>query len=425
MNEYFLHFIWQYQYFNKQELKNNHGETLTILHPGFRNTDQGPDFSHARLLMQNIEWHGNIEIHLKSSDWFLHRHDKDKNYESVILHIVWEDDCQIRRDDQSLLPVLELRDKVDLAFMDKYRLFMNSGMQLPCQYYLKELDPVHITTMFDGTLTERLERKGREILKINKENQNNWEETFWQIFLSSFGFKINNDAFLQLSKALPYKLALKHSDNVLQLEALLFGQAGLLDHPGKDQYENSLRKEYTFLAHKYSLHEKKMNGHVWKFLRTRPYNFPTVRIAQLAALLQNCDNLINLIYNRRNLEAYIKFLKTPVSTYWKEHYKFGEKIKGEVPGITENAIYNIIINVVIPFKVARALEIAHEHFLEEVLDLLEGLPAEQNKLSREWQKAGIKLKSAYDSQAGIELYNQYCLKRKCLYCKIGSQIIKK
>lgn len=424
MNEYFLHYIWQYQYFNKQELKNNQGESITVLHPGYRNTDQGPDFAHARLLMQDIEWHGHVEIHLKSSDWFLHKHQHDKNYDTVILHIVWENDCQIRHNDDSILPVLELKNRVDLAFLDKYRIFINSGVQLPCQYYLNELDPIHIVGMFDKVMVERLERKGREILQKQLMNKNNWEETFWQILVTSFGFKINNAAFAQLSKVSPYKLLLKHSDNLMQLEALLFGQAGLLEGAPKDIYMANLQKEYNFLAHKYSLKESKMSNHVWKFLRTRPYNFPTIRIAQLASLVQNCHQLINLIYDKRELNEYVKLLRTSVSSYWKQHYRFGEIMKGEVPGITENTVYSIIINVVIPFKVARAIESSNDIYLMEVISLLESMPSEQNKLSRDWKKIGIKMKNAYDSQAGIELYNQYCLKRKCLYCTIGSHIIK-
>jgi hypothetical protein len=289
---------------------------------------------------------------------------------------------------------------------------------------LKELDDVYISGMFDKVLVERLERKGKEILQIQRMHQNNWEETFWQILFTSFGFKINNEGFAQLSNAVPYKLLLKHSDNVKQLEALLFGQAGLLEGFPKDVYMAELQKEYRFLSHKYALQEKRMNSHTWKFLRTRPYNFPTIRIAQLSALLQNCNQLINLIYDKHGLHEYVKLLKTPVSSYWKEHYRFGEKMKGEVPGITENAVYNIVINVVVPFKVARAMEFSTKDFSTEVVNLLSSIPLEQNKLSREWQKIGVKIKTAYDSQAGIELYNQYCLKRKCLYCMIGSHIVK-
>jgi hypothetical protein len=424
MNEFFLHFIWQYQFFDKKELKTTNDEKLTILNSGHHNTDQGPDFSHARILMHDLEWHGNVEIHLKASDWYVHKHQADKNYDTIILHVVWENDREINREDNTTIPVLELKDKVDIDLIDKYKTFINSGIQLSCQYYLKEIPNIQVTSMFDKALIERLERKGREIFDLYTRNKNDWEETFWQVLARNFGFKINNDPFERLSCALPYKLLLKHSDNELQLEALLFGQSGMLDEISEDSYATSLKKEYTFLSHKYSLEEGKLPGHLWKFLRTRPYNFPTIRIAQLAAMLKNSDKLINLIYEKKEIKEYLNFLKTPVSLYWQEHYRFGEKIKGGVPGITETAVYNIIINVVIPFKTARYMAGLSEGFPNEPFALLEKLPAEINKISKEWERASIKMKTAFDSQAGIELYNQYCLKRKCLYCSIGTYIIK-
>jgi hypothetical protein len=424
MNEFFLHFIWQYQFFDKKELKTTSDEKLTILNPGHHNTDQGPDFSHARILMHDLEWHGNVEIHLKASDWYLHKHQVDNNYDTIILHVVWENDREINRKDNTTIPVLELKDKVDIGLINKYRTFINSGIQLPCQYYLKEIPKIQVTGMFDKALIERLERKGREILDLYTINKNDWEETFWQVLARNFGFKINNDSFERLSRALPYKLLLKHSDNELQLEALLFGQSGMLDEVSEDPYTTSLKKEYAFLSHKYSLEEGKIPAHSWKFLRTRPYNFPTIRIAQLAAMLKNNDKLINLIYEKKEIKEYLDFLKTPVSLYWREHYRFGEKMKGAVPGLTETAVYNIIINVVIPFKTARYMAGLSEGFPDEPFVLLEKLPAEINKISKEWDSVSIKIKTAFDSQAGIELYNQYCLKRKCLYCSIGTYIIK-
>ncbi len=424
MNEFFLHFIWQYQFFDKQALKTTNGDKITILNPGHHNTDQGPDFSHARILMDDMEWHGNVEIHLKASDWFLHKHQKDKNYDTIILHIVWDNDREINREDKSVIPVLELKDKVDIALLDKYRTFINSGIQLPCQYYLKGIQEVVVIGMFDKVLIERLERKGSEILDLYILNKNDWEETFWQTLARNFGFKINNDAFERLSRAVPYKLLLKHSDNIIKLEALLYGQSGMLEEAPEDSYTTLLKKEYAFLSHKYSLADKKMPAHTWKFLRTRPYNFPTIRIAQLAVMLKNSDKLINLIYEKKEIREYMQFLKTPVSNYWKEHYKFGEKMKTAVPGITETAVYNIIINVVIPFKTARYMAGISENFPDEQFGLLEKLPSEINKIANEWEGVGIKMKTAFDSQAGIELYNQYCLKRKCLYCTIGTHIIR-
>ncbi len=374
--------------------------------------------------MQQIEWHGDVEIHLKASDWYLHKHQGDKNYETVVLHVVWENDCDVAREDQTPIPVLELKERIEPGMLENYQRFISSRDRLPCQYYLPDLPPVYLTSMFDNVLAERLERKGREVLKLNELNQNNWEETFWQVLAGNFGFKINNYAFAQLGKSLPYKILQKHADRLIQLEALLFGQSGLLDDLPREQYSAALRKEYEFLAQKYGIQEKKMSKHVWKFLRTRPYNFPTIRIAQLAALLNAKGHLINIIYEKREIKEYHRLLAVQVSPYWQRHYKFGEKMKGEVPGISAATVHNIITNVVIPFKTARYLAGLSEEFPGEVYSLLDKMPAELNRYSKQWKLMGARMKTTGDSQAVIELYNQYCIKRKCLYCKVGAYIVK-
>jgi hypothetical protein len=424
MNEFFLHFIWRYQFFDKKLLKTTNEETIQIIQLGYPNTDQGPDFSQACLLINGMKWYGNIEIHLKASDWYLHKHQQNKNYDSVILHVVWENDRPVIREDNSLIPTLELKGKVDVTLVDKYRMFINSGLQLPCQYYLKEVPGIQMVDMVNRILVDRLERKGKEVLKLLEINEKDWQETFWQLLVRNFGLKINNEAFEQLSRAVSFKLVLKHADNRMQLEALLFGQAGFLEKPPVDSYSENLLKEYTFLAHKYALENKKMSNHLWKFLRTRPYNFPTIRIAQLAALLTIPEKLMNIIYEKRTLNEYVDFFQTKVNPYWKEHYNFGEKMKGGIPDISETTVYNILINVVIPFKMALYMGGLSGHFPEEQMELLEQLPAEINKVTKNFKNLGVKMKTGFDSQAAIELYTQYCLKRKCLYCNIGTYIVR-
>lgn len=278
--------------------------------------------------------------------------------------------------------------------------------------------------MVNRILVDRLERKGKEVLKLLEINEKDWQETFWQLLVRNFGLKINNEAFEQLSRAVSFKLVLKHADNRMQLEALLFGQAGFLEKPPVDSYSENLLKEYTFLAHKYALENKKMSNHLWKFLRTRPYNFPTIRIAQLAALLTIPEKLMNIIYEKRTLNEYVDFFQTKVNPYWKEHYNFGEKMKGGIPDISETTVYNILINVVIPFKMALYMGGLSGHFPEEQMELLEQLPAEINKVTKNFKNLGVKMKTGFDSQAAIELYTQYCLKRKCLYCNIGTYIVR-
>jgi hypothetical protein len=425
MSEYFLHFIWQYQFFSKKNLQTNSGDELLILHPGYRNPHQGPDFSHARLKINGLEWHGNVEIHYKASDWFLHQHQHDPNYDSIVLHVVWQNDCEISRFSGEKIPVLILADRTDTALVEKYRLFVNAPVPLPCRQHLEKIPPAYWTTMTDKVLIERLERKAYKVLALYENNQQDWDETFWQLLAGSFGFKINNEPFEQLSRSLPYKLLLRHVAQPLQIEALLFGQAGFLEEAGcYDLYVQKLKQEYTFLAHKYTLHEKKMHIAQWKFLRTRPFNFPTVRLAQLAALLTRDQKLINLVYEKQELNAYYKFFEVPLSSYWQKHYRFGEEIKTTIPSITPATVHSLLINVLIPFKAARYLSGIQEGFPDELFALLEKIPAEKNNIVRIWEQAGMRAQNAMDSQAQLELYNQYCLKRKCLYCTLGTLIMK-
>lgn len=423
MSEYFLHYLWQYQFFNSLSLTTCSGESLQVLYPGIRNSNQGPDFNHSRILLDGIEWHGHVEIHLKSDDWMVHHHDRDKAYDAVILHVVWEHTIEITRTDASVIPVLELKKLVDPVFIDKYKSFQNSGIQLPCQYYLHELPNVYVEDMKGKVVVERIQRKATKVLEMVSDNNNHWEESFWQLMARNFGFKLNDEAFEVLGKAVPYKLVLQYASTPLVLEALLFGQAGFLDDAPEDSYVLALKKEYAFLAHKHSLLNKKMNAHQWKFMRTRPVNFPTHRIAQLAALMSANNRLIGLLdsINHSNFTAFT--LDGLLSEYWQNHYRFGEKSPTPHPVRLESSKPHIVINVLIPFQYARFLNGWGNYSLENALEDLLALPVEWNKVTKEWKALGLRLVSSFDSQATIELYKEYCLKRKCLYCSIGTHIL--
>ncbi len=424
MDEYFLHFIWQYQFFSKENLRTETGALLSVFHPGYHNSDQGPDFSEARIGIELMEWYGNVEIHLKSSDWYAHQHQKDKRYDSIILHVVWENDCTIKRGDASEIPVLVLKGRVDSSLLDKYKTFINSGIHLPCSYYIKEMESVQLTAMFDKVLVERLERKGTALKRLTEENKNNWEETFWQIFVTSFGFKINNSPFEELAKAIPYKIIAKHKNSLFQIEALLFGQAGLLESDCTDDYFLKLKEEYLFLDVKYKLSNHKLEDFRWKFMRTRPRNFPTIRIAQLAAVLYHSTSILNSALTNDSFEEIRNWLSKPISPYWQKHYHFGKANKGFSNTTTASLLHSIMINVVVPFQAARFAAGLSEDSLEKPIYLLEKMPMEKNKITAEWIRVGMLIKTAFDSQAGIELYTQYCIKRKCLSCSIGTSIIK-
>jgi hypothetical protein len=431
MTEEFLYYLWKYRLFNFK-CKTTEGQIVEVIKTGESNRDSGPDFINAKIKIGNTVWAGNVEIHLKSSDWYKHNHDKDKAYSNVILHVVYEHDKDVYRRPQStdhsqrsnkkideVIPALVLKGKFNINLYENYKLMVESKNKIPCQKLLDKVDRIVMTGWKEALLVERLERKVKVIEEILTRNGNNWEQTFYQHLAGNFGFKINADAFEMLAKSIPYEYLAKHKDNLFQIEAILFGQAGLLEKEYKDDYTNELKNEYKYLKRKLSL--KPIEGHLWKFLRLRPANFPTVRIAQFAFLLSHKDNLFSLITEAKRISDIEKIFKVKTSEYWERHYVFDKetKTRTKTKTIGKSSVNNIIINTVVPFVFLYGIKKDNFAFRERAIKFLELIPSENNSIINMWAGCGVKANNAFDSQALIELKNEYCSKKRCLECRIG------
>ena len=427
MSESFLHYLWQFQYFDKRELKTTSGEPLQIFATGLKNMHAGPDFYHARIGIGNMEWVGGVEIHDKASGWIDHKHDQDDAYENVVLHVVWEQDEVVKRKDGSLLPALQLRERVDESLLFKYDKLMNNLDIIPCATSLGNVGHLVMLSTVERAVCERLERKAATVLSMYRRNNNDWEETCYQLLAANFGFKVNADPFSQLSLALPYKILLKHADKREQLEALLFGMAGFLDRGPEDAYHELLQREFTLLRQKYTLAGAVLNRAQWKFLRLRPANFPTLRLAQFASLLQGERNIFSKILEVRNYAELKQLFSVRQSAYWMDHYNFGKPfnrtVKEHTFGMGDSSVESIIINAVVPLLAAYGKYKDEQAFMDRALDILQQLPAEKNTILKRWADSRIVVNNAFDSQGLIELFNNFCLKRKCLECNTGASLI--
>ncbi|MBX9850213.1 MAG: DUF2851 family protein [Cytophagaceae bacterium] len=426
IKENFLHFIWKLQYFNKENLQTTQGEKIHIFFPGTLNKDAGPDFSNARVKIGDVEWAGNIEVHINSSEWHLHNHHHDGAYNNVILHVTWKDDDPVRRDDDSLIPTLELHSRVSESLILKYSSIVNASEEIPCSAHLEKISSIHKISMMEKVLVERLHSRSHFILDLYRKTNNDWQETAYQLLAKNFGFKLNADPFLRLAQNVPLKILLKHRQNPSQLEAILFGQAGLLEENSKEQYVKNLYREYSFLAQKFSLSQNQLSKSEWKFLRIRPANFPTIRIAEFVCLISLHSNFFTSILEFSSVKQVKECLsEIEVSSYWKEHYTFGNKstlIKNK--GLGEDSIENIIINSIAPFLFVYGKERKENEYVFRAMHLLENISPEKNKIISLWKKSGMDIDNALQSQGAIELYNSYCLKKNCLSCEIGASILK-
>ncbi len=424
MDEQFLHYLWQFQQFNKINLQTTAGEPITVFKTGFLNTNAGPDFTDARLQIGEIEWVGSIEVHIKSSDWNLHNHQSDKSYENVILHVVWEYNRPILRQDGSEIPTLELRGLTDNSLRNKYRNLVENQSKILCESQFSGISALSKVLMLDKVLTRRLEEKAKLVDKLLVQNNGDWEETTYQLLAKNFGFKLNSEPFLRLAKQTPLKILQKQRDNLIQIEALLFGQSGLLNDSSDDDYSKKLWTEYQFLCKKYSLHCSQVSAHEWKFLRTRPTNFPTVRIAQFAQLLYSRKGFFSRLIQIESAQELNEFFKINQSVYWQSHYNFGKESSVKMVGLGNDSIENLIINSAIPLMVAYAQSVDNQALIEKAIRFLESIKAERNSITQIWESLGVDLKTAYESQGYIELYNNYCSQKKCLQCNIGIEILK-
>lgn len=422
ITEDFLHYIWNFKLFNTLDLKTSNNETIQIIKSGQHNTDAGPDFFNAQIKIGNTTWAGNVEIHIKSSDWDKHQHQKDTAYDNVILHVVYENDKIIKNSKNIHIPTFELREIINNKLVENYQELLSSKNWIPCSANLNDVDIFIINNWLERLVIERLEHKSKSIKDSLKLNKNNWEETFYQQLFIYFGLKVNAEPFLLLAKKSPLKIIEKHN-SIFSIEALLFGQAGFLQDDFNDDYFQKLKNEYKFLKSKFSL--SPLESSIWKFLRLRPANFPTIRIAQLANLLNNEPRLFAKVLSLNTIQEFRNLLKLYASDYWSAHYQFGKKSeKINVKNTGAVLIDALIVNVIVPFLYVYGESVNDENLKSKALTILQDLKAESNTIINNFEKNGVEAKNALDSQALIELKTNYCSQKKCLNCSIGNNLIK-
>jgi hypothetical protein len=423
-NEDFLHFIWKYRLFNSTKLVCSDGEELQVLHPGFLNTHAGPDFSDAKLIIDQTVWVGHVEIHLKSSDWLLHGHQNDAFYDAVILHVVYEHDSPIYRTDGSLVPVLVLEGLFLNRVLENYKALIANVNYFPCERHIGSLDQIHIYSFLSRIVVERFEQKADEVFEKLESNRGDWEQVFYCFLARNFGFKVNAVPFELLAIVMPLHILSKHKNNALQIEALLFGQAGFLEQEFFESYPLQLQREYLFFKKKYRL--VPMNAAVWKFLRMRPQNFPTVRIAQFAALIVKSSQLFSKMLKMERLsDLHAIFNDLPVNEYWLTHYHFNKTTNCVIVQPGKGSIDNIIINTVCLFLFCYGKYTDQSGLSDRASDFLEKIPPECNVIVNQYSSAGVDVPNALTSQALLQLNKYYCNEKKCLNCTLGLKILKK
>ncbi len=421
MKEEFLHYLWKYKLYNTSNLKTVNGETIEILNSGLHNLDAGPDFFNGKVKIGETTWAGNIEIHVKSFDWLKHNHQTDKAYDNVVLHVVYQYDNPVLDKNKQPIPTLELKDIIDQSLYEKYEDLIASKDWIPCGNQIKLVDAFIINTWLNRLVVERLERKSEEIKETLSQNKNDWEQSFYQYLFKYFGLKVNAFPFEQLAKNTPLKITEKHNQ-LNSIEALFYGQAGFLEADLKEEYYQNLLKEYQFLKAKFGL--QAIDKSLWKLLRLRPANFPTIRISQLASLLNQHPRLFSKIIEAKTVTEIQQYFKVNASKYWDNHYQFGEEtIPAATKNLGINTINNIIINVVVPFTFVYGKFKQDEELVEKALSLLEKTKPETNIIVKNWKELGVKSANAMQTQSLIELKNNYCSTKKCLNCSIGNYIL--
>lgn len=423
MQETFLHYIWQSRSLDFCQLKTTQDEPIKIQQFGHHNENAGPDFLEAKISLSDVIWSGSVEMHIKSSMWHQHNHDADPAYENVILHVVWEHDQEILHRDGQIIPCVQLRDFVDQELIEKYDLLTHQISEFPCHYALPKVAVFQQQAMLEKSAIERLQQKATVVFEILQQVNYDWEEVSFRMMLTGFGMKVNKSPMIRLGETLPYKYLKKHADQPLLVEALLFGQAGMLNKVS-DHYGEELFNHYRFLAHKYEL-STSLQRPQWKFSRLRPINFPTIRLAQLAQLFAKHPQLFDSILHLTQLKEITSLFNISASRYWLSHYDFGKNWSKETTTlIGKNMIHHLIINVFAPILVAASQYFDEQQSMDKAIQWLEAIPTESNKITRKFEKMMFPVVNAMDSQGCLSLYYNYCLKKNCLRCNIGTAILK-
>ena len=422
--EQFIHHLWKFRLYQASELLTTTGIPFTVIDVGVPNTNAGPDFFNAKIRIEDKVWAGNIEIHTSSSDWYRHEHHKNDAYNSVIMHVVVNNDCDIvMTNNHRIIPQTVL--KIPDAIRENYEYLLYADKGVACIDRISEILPVYLTDWKNALTIERLESKAQQIYQTLKQKEDSWEEALYITLSRNLGFGINGDAFERLAKSLPLRYIQKHQDSLLQIEAMLFGQAGLLQEEGvTDPYFMELQKEYYFLQNKFDL--LPLEPFIFKKLRIRPQNFPHIKIAQLAAILYYNEHLFSKVIDiKKEVNEYFPYFLPSVSEYWLCHYHFSTSSSRSDKKLGLSALHIILINTVAPILYAYGKRKKQSHLVDYSLYLLENIPPEKNSIISLFKGASLGACHAADSQALIQLKREYCEKKKCLFCRIGHKLLAK
>lgn len=420
--EQLLHYIWKYRLYRPSDLTTTQGDTLEIIDPGLENTDAGPDFFNAKIRINGTVWAGSVEIHQKASDWLAHGHSADKAYENVILHVVETDDGTVFRQNGEAIPQLVL--PIPEQVIDNMEWLLTRDSPVACLERLPAIDPVFRLQWMDALLAERLERKTDDILRWLDLYQKDWNEVFYILLCRNFGFGVNSDAFERLARSLPLKCILKQRPSASQVEALFLGQAGLLNdsNGNRHHYYRLLQQEYSFLRKKYGL--EPLEPHIFRNLRLRPDATPHIKLVELAAIWIRHDTLFSSVLSARTPRELKDFFRVPASAFWDTHYNFLRPSPHRKKQLGENALNMLLINTVVPLMFAYGLYHRMDEHKARALRLLASIPPEQNSIISLFSQVGMKPRNAGDTQALIQLKRNYCEQKKCLYCRLGFQLLK-
>ncbi len=424
MNENLLQFIWQHLAFDtSQKIANTDNEELIIISPGILNQNAGPDFLEAKIKIGNTTWVGHIEIHIKSSDWIKHNHHQNKNYQKLILHVVYENDMDLKDINKGQFMTLELKKYINETILQRYDFLMQQKKFIPCEKAIQNVSPIILSQQFSRCLAERLENKTQYIIELLNKKNNNWQEVFYIQLAKGFGIRINQIPFEQLALQTPLNLLAKYKNNPIQIASILFGQAGMLNDYFDETYPLILQKEYEYLKKIHQLDA--IDFSLWKFLRLRPANFPTIRLAQFSQLIIQSSHLFSKIIEANSIEELISLFDISLDSYWETHYTFNHTSSKKTKHLGTNFIHTLIINSIVPTIFIYGKMQGGQSFCDKALHFLNKLPPEKNNIIQSWTRYGVELHTAADTQAALELYNQYCTRKNCLSCSIGYHILKR
>ncbi|MBR1549879.1 MAG: DUF2851 family protein [Bacteroidales bacterium] len=424
MTEAFLHYIWQHQMVART-LATTDGQPVAVHRAGDLNRDAGPDFFNSHLAIGGVEWVGNIEVHLRSSDWNAHRHTQDPAYNNVILHVVYEHDCDIRLQNGIVPPTLELRRFIHPALVANYDTLMEPATDdsIPCAQRLPQVPGFIVDSALERLVVERIESKSKDVRRLLEESRGSWEQTCYWLMARYFGGKVNALPFELLAKATDQRLLARWKDNPQRIEALLLGQAGLLEGYFEDDYPRQLQADYEALRD--GAYLQPIDGYLWRFFRLRPSAFPTIRISQFAHLVSSSSNLFSTLLDTPEADRLERLFDCQASPYWENHYHFDQPTsRSTVKRLGRMQAQLLVINAWVPLLFVYGDVRGQQQYKEQAVGLLAQLPPEDNAILRRFQAAGLTPANAAQSQALLQLHNNYCLNRQCLQCRIGHSIIK-